>query len=160
MLYDDLYLAHHGVKGQRWGIRRYQNSDGTLTKSGRKRFGGRYGERIVNQIESSKKGTGLSYDKVGRQILNDEASKMRRPMRMVRGAGIGAVSGAAIAGIVAAAASAPVAALIAPGIVWGGTVAGTAVQALITAERTRNISDIATAYEIPDLMIGKSAHRD
>lgn len=30
-------LQHHGVKGQRWGFRRYQNKDGTLTALGRKR---------------------------------------------------------------------------------------------------------------------------
>lgn len=34
-----LYLAHHGVKGQHWGIRRYQNADGTLTTAGQKRYG-------------------------------------------------------------------------------------------------------------------------
>lgn len=33
---DELY--HHGIKGQRWGIRRYQNSDGTLTNAGRRRY--------------------------------------------------------------------------------------------------------------------------
>lgn len=31
-------LYHHGIKGQRWGIRRFQNPDGTLTAAGRKRY--------------------------------------------------------------------------------------------------------------------------
>lgn len=35
----ELYLAHHGIKGQRWGVRRYQNPDGTLTEAGKKRYG-------------------------------------------------------------------------------------------------------------------------
>ena len=30
-------LTHHGVKGQRWGVRRYQNADGSLTTAGKKR---------------------------------------------------------------------------------------------------------------------------
>ena len=32
-------LAHHGIRGQKWGIRRYQNPDGTLTAEGKKRYG-------------------------------------------------------------------------------------------------------------------------
>lgn len=31
-------IYHHGTKGMRWGIRRYQNKDGTLTPAGRKRY--------------------------------------------------------------------------------------------------------------------------
>lgn len=33
------YLAHHGIKGQKWGIRRFQNEDGSLTQQGRERYG-------------------------------------------------------------------------------------------------------------------------
>lgn len=30
-------IKHHGVKGQKWGVRRYQNKDGSLTPAGKKR---------------------------------------------------------------------------------------------------------------------------
>ena len=36
---NESYLAHHGIKGQKWGVRRYQNEDGSYTKAGRKRYG-------------------------------------------------------------------------------------------------------------------------
>ena len=31
-------LYHHGIQGQRWGFRRFQNEDGTLTDAGKKRY--------------------------------------------------------------------------------------------------------------------------
>lgn len=31
-------LQHHGIQGQKWGLRRYQNPDGTLTPAGRERY--------------------------------------------------------------------------------------------------------------------------
>lgn len=39
ILGDSSYLEHHGIKGQRWGLRRFQNSDGSLTDAGKKRYG-------------------------------------------------------------------------------------------------------------------------
>lgn len=32
-------LSHHGIKGQKWGVRRYQNTDGSLTSEGKERYG-------------------------------------------------------------------------------------------------------------------------
>lgn len=31
------YIAHHGILGMKWGVRRYRNADGTLTEAGKKR---------------------------------------------------------------------------------------------------------------------------
>lgn len=39
---DELY--HHGIKGQKWGVRRYQNEDGSLTSAGKQRYGKGLGE--------------------------------------------------------------------------------------------------------------------
>lgn len=41
-------LYHHGIKGQRWGVRRFQNSDGSLTAAGYKRY---YGSNRAYQAD-------------------------------------------------------------------------------------------------------------
>lgn len=37
--YSENELYHHGIKGQKWGVRRYQNPDGSLTPEGLKKYG-------------------------------------------------------------------------------------------------------------------------
>ena len=49
------YLAHHGVKGQRWGVRRYQNEDGTRTAAGKKH------EKTLDSYDSNKSDSRLDY---------------------------------------------------------------------------------------------------
>ena len=45
-------LYHHGIKGQKWGIRRYQNADGTLSEEGQKRYN-KFKENINKQADDS-----------------------------------------------------------------------------------------------------------
>ena len=47
--YEEEYLAHHGTKGQRWGVRRFQNSDGSLTAAGKLRYSVDNGGRSISK---------------------------------------------------------------------------------------------------------------
>ena len=44
------YLIHHGILGQKWGVRRYQNADGSYTEAGKKRYSqGVYNPKEANE---------------------------------------------------------------------------------------------------------------
>jgi len=45
-------LYHHGIKGQKWGVRRFQNQDGSLTSAGKKRYNKSIYQKIDERVDS------------------------------------------------------------------------------------------------------------
>lgn len=60
-MYEQHYLKHWGIKGMKWGVRRYQNEDGTLTEAGIKRYNRDADEKGYDRYG----GTGGRYKVVG-----------------------------------------------------------------------------------------------
>lgn len=55
IVYSSDYLAHHGILGQKWGVRRYQNEDGTLTDAGKRRYNTADGSTLVKKTAAERK---------------------------------------------------------------------------------------------------------
>lgn len=64
---DNYELYHHGIKGQKWGVRRFQNKDGSLTPLGKKR-----------SSSSEKKSSNGVGEKIKNSIANKQASRQKK----------------------------------------------------------------------------------
>lgn len=89
--YEEEYLAHHGTKGQRWGVRRFQNPDGSLTAAGKIRYsvwnGGRSIGKKVNPKSAAKlkkrqvkEAAKLERLKIKESAKNEKLEKKKSPM--------------------------------------------------------------------------------
>ena len=65
---DELY--HFGIKGQKWGVRRYQNKDGSLTAKGKKRYEDPIVSESKNKMINAKKDYIKAYNKLNISYTN------------------------------------------------------------------------------------------
>lgn len=68
----DDFLAHHGVRGMKWGVRRYQNKDGSLTTSGKKKISKEYKKASIAGDKSLQK----KYSSMYMKTYNKATEKM------------------------------------------------------------------------------------
>ncbi len=73
LYYSTTELQHHGIKGQKWGIRRYQNKDGTRTMAGRKR----YSSRIGTSNDAVHEDYAKTHSKISVKSMSDSELKER-----------------------------------------------------------------------------------
>ena len=73
----DYYLVHHGILGQKWGVRRFQNEDGSYTTEGRIRYG--IGEERAKYKERTKE-IKDKYRSANENILTDREKKRKKEL--------------------------------------------------------------------------------
>lgn len=74
---DNMELTHHGIKGQRWGVRRFQNKDGTRTAAGKRR---EQSSDADKQVKSERK----TEVKSRRTISDEDLKKKIERMKLER----------------------------------------------------------------------------
>lgn len=72
-------IYHHGILGMRWGVRRYENADGSLTEKGKKKVSAEYKKQMIaGNRELSKKYNDLyvkAYNKSAESMNNGGMDK-------------------------------------------------------------------------------------
>ena len=91
---NDDYLMHFGVKGMKWGVRRYQNPDGSYTAAGQGRYSG--GKVSSGSRGGGRSAGGASRGGSGRRSAGGRSGRLKRIAKV---AGAAALAGAAAYGL-------------------------------------------------------------
>lgn len=82
---QDESLSHHGIRGQRWGVRRFQNPDGTLTPEGERRYLSKGAKKLAGA--GIKLGVANAAMNVGEAIANNPIGTSAKVIGAVTKAG-------------------------------------------------------------------------
>lgn len=70
-------LCHHGIIGQKWGVRRFQNEDGSLTEAGKKRYGIiEFTKEVNDQIKNDNVQSKIRDLNAQSNSFNEQANKL------------------------------------------------------------------------------------
>ena len=161
MYYESTYLEHHGIKGQRWGVRRYQNTDGSYTKAGLARYKKAYSSYEKAQkeydrapsrqnkikLKIAKREEKQSYRALSRSYQADRGKELyeqgytsKKVKKQNTRRSVALMVGASLASVGATAIGAP----LLSGAVLAGTVA---TKTVMTVDAGLKLNDLNAYYE-------------